>query len=80
MINQPKNLSGQVTDCDVKAILGNTLISYEEFVNLQIDDLLILDQSIESLITLSVEGQKKFNGIPGVYDDKRAMKIGETNE
>ncbi len=62
-------------DIPVKAILGNSSISVEDFMNLQIGDIIRLDSSLESDLTVYVGNIKKFTAVPGSSKDKYAVQV-----
>ena len=62
-------------DMPVKAILGNSSISVEDFMNLQIGDIIRLDSSLESDLTVYVGNIKKFTAVPGSSKDKYAVQV-----
>lgn len=62
-------------DIPVKAILGNSSISVEDFMNLQLGDIIRLDSSLESDLTVYVGNIKKFTAVPGSSKDKYAVQV-----
>ena len=59
----------------VKAVLGKTHITISEFLQLQPMDIIRLDKDIHSDVNIYVGNLLKFNGQPGVYKNKVAIKI-----
>ena len=59
----------------VKAILGNSSISVEDFMNLQLGDIIRLDSSVDSELTVYVGNIKKFTAVPGSSKDKYAVQV-----
>lgn len=70
MIGKIKN-----SPIEICGIFGNTVLTLGEVVNLQVGDVIKLDQSINSDITLTVHGSNWFNGAPGIKKNKKAIKI-----
>ncbi len=61
----------------IKAILGRTHITVEEFLELQRGDIIKLDKDIDSDLDVYVGNILKFKGIPGEYKNKVAVKINQ---
>ncbi|PHV71751.1 flagellar motor switch protein FliM [Sporanaerobium hydrogeniformans] len=61
----------------IKAILGKTHITIEEFLELQRGDIIKLDKSIDADLDVCVGNILKFRGIPGEYKNKVAIKINQ---
>lgn len=62
-------------DVPVKAALGKTNISVNDFVNLQIGDIIRLDTDVDQDLTVYVGNIKKFTALPGSSKDKYAVKV-----
>ena len=62
-------------DIPVKAILGHSSISVIDFMNLQLGDIIRLDSSVDSELTVYVGNIKKFTAVPGSSKDKYAIQI-----
>ena len=62
-------------DIPVKAILGHSSISVIDFMNLQLGDIIRLDSSVDSELTVYVGNIKKFTAVPGSSKDKCAIQI-----
>ncbi len=62
-------------DVPVKAALGKTNISVNDFVNLQIGDIIRLDTEVEQDLTVYVGNIKKFTALPGSSRDKYAVRV-----
>ncbi|RFU71295.1 flagellar motor switch protein FliM [Peribacillus saganii] len=62
----------------VVATLGETSISIQDFLQLDVGDVVELNQSIESALTISVGEVPKFIGQPGKVGKKLAIQILET--
>ena len=67
----------QITEAKipVKAVLGKTNISLNDFINLQKGDIIKLDSKISSDVEVMVGGLTKFKGKPGMFENKNAIKI-----
>ncbi len=62
-------------DVPVKAVLGKTSISVNDFVNLQVGDIIRLDTEVEDDLTVYVGNIKKFTALPGSSKDKYAVRV-----
>ena len=62
-------------DIPVKAALGKTNISVNDFVNLQIGDIIRLDTDVDQDLTVYVGNIKKFTALPGSSKDKYAVRV-----
>ncbi len=62
-------------DVPVKAVLGKTSISVNDFVNLQRGDIIRLDTEVEQDLTVYVGNIKKFTALPGTSRDKNAVRV-----
>lgn len=65
----------QKTYVPIKAILGNTDITVDEFLQLSKGDVLLLDKKVDTDISVSVGDLLKFYAKPGVKKNKLALKI-----
>lgn len=59
----------------VKAVLGNSTISVNDFVNLQKGDIIKLDSGIEDELTVYVGNIRKFKALPGSASDNYAVRV-----
>lgn len=59
----------------VKAVLGNSTITVNDFRTLQIGDIIRLDTSVDNDISVYVGNIKKFTAVAGANDDKFAVKV-----
>ena len=59
----------------VKAILGNSSINVNDFINLQVGDIIRLDKKIEDELDVFVGDIKKFTALPGASDDAYAVRV-----
>lgn len=62
-------------DVPVKAVLGKSRISVNDFINLQIGDIIRLDTGVESEMEVFVGNIKKFTALPGSNKDKYAVRV-----
>lgn len=62
-------------DVPVKAVLGKTQVSVNDFVNLQLGDIIRLDTDIEDELKVYVGNIKKFTALPGSSKDKYAVRV-----
>ena len=62
-------------DVPVKAALGKTNISVNDFINLQIGDIIRLDTDVDQDLTVYVGNIKKFTALPGSSKDKYAVRV-----
>jgi flagellar motor switch protein FliM len=62
-------------DVPVKAVLGRSTISVEDFINLQVGDCIRLDTRVESDMNIYVGNIKKFTALPGANQDSYAVRI-----
>lgn len=63
------------SDVPIKAILGNSVITVNDFVNLQCGDIIRLDTKTDSEMSVYVGNIKKFTAMPGKSDDKYAVRV-----
>ena len=59
----------------VKAILGKSVISVNDFASLQLGDIIRLDREVEDELDIYVGNIRKFTALPGSSDDKYAVRI-----
>lgn len=59
----------------VKAILGESTISVNDFVNLQVGDIIRLDSKVNQELDVYVGNIKKFAALPGASGDEYAVRI-----
>ena len=62
-------------DVPVKAVLGRSQVSVNDFVNLQVGDIIRLDTDINSDLNVYVGNIKKFTALPGSNKDKYAVRV-----
>lgn len=62
-------------DAPIKAVLGNSTITVNDFVNLQCGDIIKLDTNTDSELSVYVGNIKKFMAMPGTSADKYAVRV-----
>ena len=62
-------------DVPVKAVLGKSSVSINEFLGLQPGDVIRLDSSVDSEMDIFVGNIKKFTALPGSSKDKYAVRV-----
>lgn len=63
------------TKVPIKAILGESKVNVSDFVNLQIGDIIKIDKKVDQELDVYVGNVKKFNALPGYFEDKYAVRI-----
>ena len=63
------------TKVPIKAILGESKVNVSDFVNLQIGDIIKIDKKVDQELDVYVGNIKKFNALPGYFEDKYAVRI-----
>ena len=59
----------------VKAVLGKSSVSVNDFINLQPGDIIRLDKGVDSELNIYVGNLKKFTALPGSSKDKYAVRV-----
>ena len=59
----------------VKAILGYSSINVNDFINLQVGDIIRLDRKVDDELDVFVGDIRKFTALPGASDDSYAIRI-----
>ena len=59
----------------IRAILGRSSISVNDFMNLQLGDIIRLDSEINGELTVYVGNIKKFTAVPGSSKEKYAVQV-----
>ena len=59
----------------VKAVLGTSQITVNDFMNLQVGDCIRLDARVDSDMNIYVGNIKKFTALPGASDDCYAVRV-----
>ena len=59
----------------VRAIVGRSAISVNDFIHLQVGDIIKVDTKLEDDLDVYVGNIKKFSALPGAHNDAYAVKI-----
>lgn len=59
----------------IKAVLGNSVISVSDFINLQVGDIIRLDKKVEDELAVYVGNIEKFRALPGSFGDNYAVRV-----
>ncbi len=62
-------------DVPVKAVLGKSLVSVNDFLNLQCGDIIRLDSNVNTDLDVYVGNIRKFKALPGSEKDKYAVRV-----
>jgi len=62
-------------DVPVKAVLGQSRVSVDDFLNLQVGDIIRLDTKVETELDVFVGNIKKFTALPGSSKDNYAVRV-----
>ncbi len=62
-------------DVPVKVIMGQSAISVNDFINLQLGDIIRLDTNVDTELDVYVGNIRKFTAVPGTEKDKYAAQI-----
>lgn len=62
-------------DVPVKAVLGRSAISVNDFVQLQVGDVIRLDAKVDSDLSVYVGNIRKFTALPGASKDAYAVQV-----
>ena len=62
-------------DVPVKAVLGKSSITVDDFVNLQCGDIIRLNTATDAEMAVYVGNIKKFMAMPGKSGDKYAVRV-----
>lgn len=62
-------------DVPVKAVLGKSLVSVSDFLNLQVGDIIRLDTKVDSELDVFVGNIRKFTALPGSSKDNYAVRV-----
>lgn len=62
-------------DVPVKAILGKSVISVNDFAGLQVGDVIKLDRQVDEELDVYVGNIKKFTALPGASKDHYAVRV-----
>jgi flagellar motor switch protein FliM len=72
-----ENIKGTLNTASIpiKVIMGNSIISVNEFRNLQRGDIIKLNTRVDDELSVVVGNLKKFTAIPGASHDAYAVRI-----
>lgn len=59
----------------IKAVLGNSSISVNDFMNIQIGDIIRLDKKMDEELDVYVGNIKKFTALPGSAEEHYAVRL-----
>ena len=62
-------------DVPIKAVLGKAQISVNDFVNLQVGDIIRLDSGVDDDLKVYVGNLEKFTALPGSNKDRYAVRV-----
>ena len=62
-------------DVPIKAVLGRSTLSVNDFLNLQVGDCIRLDSKVDTDMDVYVGNIKKFTALPGANKDSYAVRI-----
>lgn len=62
-------------DVPIKAVLGNSAISVDDFIHLQVGDIIRLDAKVDSDLSVYVGNIRKFTALPGANNDIYAVQV-----
>jgi len=62
-------------DVPIKAVLGHSTVSVNDFVNLQIGDIVRLDTRVDDELQIYVGNIRKFTALPGASKESYAVRI-----
>ena len=65
----------QKTEMPLKAVLGKSTISVNDFAHLHIGDIIRLDVKVNDEMDIYVGNIKKFKALPGASGDKYAVRV-----
>jgi flagellar motor switch protein FliM len=60
---------------EVSVILGNSMVQVEDFLNFEVGDVILLEQTVNTPLTVLVEGKPVFNCRPGARGQQRAVQL-----
>jgi flagellar motor switch protein FliM len=59
----------------IKSVLGTSRINVNDFINLQVGDIIKIDKKVDEELDVFVGNLKKFKALPGYSNDKYAVRI-----
>lgn len=74
-----KRLKKRICEVEVEIVaeLGKTHITGEELIQLDVGDVLVLDQDVDSPINVLIEGIVKMKAFPGIFKGSKAIRVEE---
>ncbi|PMP65337.1 MAG: flagellar motor switch protein FliM [Thermodesulfobacterium geofontis] len=63
------------SEVDISAVLGKTIITLEDLLNLEEGDVIVLDKKVEEPIEIYIEGVPKMLGKLGVFKNRMAVQV-----
>jgi len=77
-----KNLESSVRKAKLEAVavVGDTFITVEDFIFMQVGDVIKLNKKVDEELELKVAGKTKYLGYPGTYKKNMAFKINKVIE
>ena len=77
-----KYIQGKILESTVelRCTMGKATINGGELLNMKVDDVILLDQTMGNTVIVNVEHLPKFKGYPGACHKKKAVKIIERIE
>lgn len=63
------------SEIDLSAILGKTIITLEDLLNLEEGDVIVLDKKVEEPVEIYIEGIPKILGKLGVFKNHMAVQV-----
>ena len=65
----------QKVDIPLKAVLGKSVVSVSDFMNLQVGDIIRLNSKVDSELDIYVGNIRKFTALPGANKENYAVRI-----
>ena len=62
-------------DVPVTAVLGKSVITVHDFVNIQVGDIIRLDSKVDEELDVYVGNIKKFSAVPGASKEAYAVRV-----
>lgn len=62
-------------DVPIRAVLGRSLVSVNDFLGIQVGDIIRLDARVDSEMEVFVGNIKKFTALPGSSRDQYAVRV-----
>lgn len=62
-------------DVPVKAVLGKSVITVNDFVNIQVGDIIRLDSKVDDELDVYVGDIRKFSAVPGASKEAYAVRV-----